>query len=87
MALSITGKHGIIAGPKRVHRTVYSIPNNKSSYGLTVMMKQASISLSTTGEYGALPLSQCAWFYATGNILATTCSPYSLPLELLKYLL
>jgi hypothetical protein len=35
-------------------------------------------SLALTGEYGALPLSQCAWFYASGNILATTCSstPY-----------
>jgi hypothetical protein len=34
--------------------------------------------LALTGEYGALPLSQCAWFYASGNILATTCSstPY-----------
>ena len=30
---------------------------------------------STTGEYGALPLSQCAGFYTSGNILATTCSP------------
>jgi hypothetical protein len=29
MAISITGKHGIIAGPKRVHRTVDSIPDNK----------------------------------------------------------
>ena len=51
------------------------------------VLKQAAISLSTTGEYGTLPLSQCAWFYASGNILATTCSSYSLPLELLKYVL
>ena len=54
---------------------------------LVVVLKQAAISLSTAGEYGALPLSQCAWFYTSGNILATTCSSYSLPLELLKYLL
>ena len=52
-----------------------------------MMLKQAAISLSTSGEYGALPLSQCAWFYTSGNILATTCSSYSLPLELLKYVL
>jgi hypothetical protein len=36
-------------------------------------------SLALTGEYGPLPLSQCAWFYTSGNILATTCSTYSLP--------
>ena len=51
------------------------------------MLKQATISLSTTGEYGALLLSQYAWFYTSGNILATTCSYYSLPLELLKCIL
>jgi hypothetical protein len=46
---------------------------------MCALLKQAAIFLSTTGEYGTLPLSQCAWFYASGNILATTCSPYSLP--------
>jgi hypothetical protein len=51
------------------------------------VLKQAAIFLSTTGEYGALPLSQCAWFYASGNILATTCSYYSLPWSCLVFTL
>ena len=28
--------------------------------GVTWLLKQATISLNTTGEYGILPLSQCA---------------------------
>ena len=77
----------LATSPKAIEseKVKYELPDaylrHLISYHGVFMLKQAAISLSTIGEYGTLPLSQCAWFYASGNILATTCSPYSLPLE------